>query len=184
MRKRSDPNKLRNAEEFRPITLCNVDYKIFDNISSNRPQFALSKFVGDYQTYRGSSIWRDVLVARCLLQSCADLSQPVALVHVGLAKAHDRVNSNFFFILLDHGSVGQVITERVQPCYRTSAPRFIVDGTLTFSYRPLMTDSHWVLSATGLSHVTTLVRSLFGARFHACLKLHPCTRIPGTYRRS
>lgn len=50
-------------------------------------------------------------MARCLLQSCADLSRPVALVHVGLAKAHDRVNSKFLFILLDHGSVGQVVTE-------------------------------------------------------------------------
>lgn len=46
--KSSDPDKLRDVEEHRPIYLCNLDYKLFAKILASRLQAAIQILVGDH----------------------------------------------------------------------------------------------------------------------------------------
>lgn len=73
--KRTDPDKLRNVDVYRPIALCNVDYEIFERVFARRLQSVVSTVVGSHQTCgsKGSSIVTCLHVARsCGFFFCAN----------------------------------------------------------------------------------------------------------------
>lgn len=131
--KSKDPDKLKTIEGYRPIALCNVDYKIFAKILTRRLQFAAHRLVGDHQTcgIKGRSILTNIHVARSVLQDCSDRNGQVALVQIDLAKAFDRVSHGFLFSLLEHVNIGSTLLNGVRMCYQKCSTRLIVNGTLS-----------------------------------------------------
>lgn len=70
--KSQDPDKLHSASECKPITVCNVDYKIGTKALTNRIGTALTNIVDEHQTceIRGRPIQTDAHIARNVLYLC------------------------------------------------------------------------------------------------------------------
>lgn len=126
--KYSDREKLRHVDGYRPITLCNVDYKIFAKILSNRLQFAMSILIGAHQTcgLKGRSIQTNIHIARTVLEHSSHSYDQLAILQVDLAKAFDRVRHSFVFSLLDHANIGSTIFKGIKLCYSDCSTRLIV----------------------------------------------------------
>lgn len=131
--KSADKEKLRHADGYRPITLCNVDYKIFAKILANRLQFVMSIVVGPHQTcgLKGRSTQTNIHIARTILDFCSNVFDQLALLQVDLAKAFDRVSHSFLFSLLQQANVGSTLLKGVKLCYNNCTTRLIVNGHLS-----------------------------------------------------
>lgn len=135
--KSDDPAKLQSAASYRPISLTNVDYKIFMKVLAKRLQGVITTLVGSHQTcgIKGRSIATNVHVARSVLECCDALGEHVAMMQYDLAKAFDRASHHILFSILEHSNVGHVILEGVRMAYSNCTTRIIVNGELTDSLR-------------------------------------------------
>lgn len=131
--KSEDQTKLRYVSGYRPITLCNIDYKIFMKILTSRLQTVIGDIVGDTQTcgIKGRSIQTNIHVARSILEICTDEQRHVAVLQIDLAKAFDKVQHSFLFAVLSHVGVGSVIFEGVRMAYKGCATKLIVNRSLS-----------------------------------------------------
>lgn len=133
--KTDDKTKLLNVNSYRPITLCNVDYKIFAKILTNRLQRVICDLVGDHQTcgIRGRAIQTNVHIARSVLECVADSSDQIAMLQVDLAKAFDRVCHNVLFKILSHIGVGDIIFQGVRMSYNNCCTSLVINRNVTKS---------------------------------------------------
>lgn len=119
--------------DFRPITLCNVDYKIFAKVLATRLQRVISNLVGEHQTcaIKGRSIQTNIHVVRTVLDWCREMHDQVALIQLDLAKAFDRVDHDFLFRLLVKVNLGIQFVHRIKLCYEQVATRLIINNALS-----------------------------------------------------
>lgn len=70
--KTEDPRKQLSVTSYRPITLANVDYKIFMGVLARRIQTVIKKIVGPHQTCgtKGRTIMTNIHIARNMLECC------------------------------------------------------------------------------------------------------------------
>lgn len=131
--KTADAEKLRHVEGYRPISLCNVDYKIFAKILSRRLQFVITSLVGSHQTCGtwGRSIHTNIHIARSVLECVSDSVDQVALIQIDLAKAFDRVSHDFLFALLAAVNLGDVLYKGIKLCYDRCSTQLIVNRILS-----------------------------------------------------
>lgn len=89
--KSEDKVKKLSVTGYRPITLCNIDYKIFTKIITRRLQSVIGTLIGDHQTcgIRGRSIQTNIHVARSIFETVG--RGRVAMVQLDLEKAFDKV---------------------------------------------------------------------------------------------
>lgn len=131
--KSDDAEKLRHVTGYRPITLCNVDYKIFAKILARRLQGVAREIIGDHQTcgIQGRTIATNVHVARSVLEACDDGMGQVAMLQLDLDKAFDRVKHDVLFDVLERVNVGDVILEGAKMAYQACTTQLIVNKELT-----------------------------------------------------
>lgn len=117
--KSDNVGKLCQVTGFRPITLCNADYKVFAKILARRLQSVACQLIGGHQTcgIQGRSILTNVHVARSVLEACDNGTRQVAMLQIDLDKAFDRVKHDVLFDVLHRTNVGEVILEGVKMAY-------------------------------------------------------------------
>lgn len=127
--KTEDPAMVRQSTSYRPISLTNVDYKIFMKILAKRLQTVMTELVGPHQTcgIRGRTISTNIHTARCVLECCDATGTNVAMLQLDLEKAFDRVPHEILLCILDYVNVGSVIREGVAMTYRCCKTRLIVN---------------------------------------------------------
>lgn len=103
--KSEDPVKLLSVSSYRPITLTDVDYKIYLKVLTSRLQTVITHLVGLHQTcgIKGRTICTNIHVARCILECCDVFAGRVAMLQLDLEKAFDRVSHDVIFRILEHG---------------------------------------------------------------------------------
>lgn len=133
--KSEDIEKLQKVTGYRPITLCNVDYKIFAKIISNRIQSVISEIVGEHQTcgIRGRTIQTNTHIARSVLDCCTSDFRRVAMLQIDLEKAFDRVSHDVIFSILSYVGFGNIISEGVKVAYRNCTTKLIINRQLSSS---------------------------------------------------
>lgn len=96
--KSEDPVKLLSVKSYRPISLTNVDYKIFMKVLARRMQSIITTLVGPHQTcgIKGRTIFTNIPVARSILECCDAFDGRVAMLQLDLKKAFDRVHTMSF----------------------------------------------------------------------------------------
>lgn len=127
--KTEDPVLLRQSTSYRPISLTNVDYKIFMKILAKRLQTVMTELVGPHQTcgIKGRTIFTNIHTARCVLECCDAIGNNVAMLQLDLEKAFDRVPHEILLCILEYANVGCVVREGVAMTYRCCTTRLIVN---------------------------------------------------------
>lgn len=133
--KSDDPAKLQSVTGYRPITLANVDYKIFMKVLARRLQKVVTSIVGPHQTcgIRGRSIQTNTHIARTVLQCCDMFQQKVAMLQIDFEKAFDRVCHEILFCILEHVNVGDVLLKGVRMAYKNCTTQLIINKDVTES---------------------------------------------------
>lgn len=131
--KTDDPDKLLWVGSYRPISLTNVDYKIFTKVLAKRIQTVIKDLVGPHQTcgIKGRTIATNIHVARSVLECVDAFESRVAMLQIDLAKAFDLVSHEILFSVLEFVNLGTTITEGVKMAYDDCVTRIIVNKNLT-----------------------------------------------------
>jgi hypothetical protein len=96
----------KNMKDLRPISLCNVIYKILAKVLANRLQMVLDKCISKEQSsfVAGRSITDNVLMASEITQylKCKTRgNKGEASLKIDISKAYDRVNWNYLFCIME-----------------------------------------------------------------------------------
>lgn len=131
--KSDDPRKLMAVEAYRPISLTNVDYKIFTKVLAKRLQSVITHLVLPHQTcgIKGRTIYTNIHTARTILECCDINLDNIAMIQLDLQKAFDRVNHDILLSVLEHCNVGSVITKGIKMVYEECAVNLIINNTLS-----------------------------------------------------
>lgn len=127
--KTDDKTKLRFIKSYRPISLTNVDYKIFMKILAKRLQGVIKEIVGPHQTcgIKGRTIATNIHKARSVLECCDATETCVAMLQLDLEKAFDLVSHDVLMSVLDFVNVGCIIKEGVAMAYKGCTTQLIVN---------------------------------------------------------
>jgi hypothetical protein len=100
----SKGNKPEFVNQFRPISLCNVTYKIMTKIVVNRLKNIITKVISPSQTgfVPRRNISENIVVAQEMLHSMAKMRSNIGYfaIKVDLAKAYDRLRWSFIYNIL------------------------------------------------------------------------------------
>lgn len=131
--KSTDHIKLQSVEAYRPISLANIDYKVFMKVLAHRLQSVVKSLVGTHQTcgIKGRTIFTNIHIARSILECCDTMGDHVAMLQLDLAKAFDRVSHEILFTLLDYVNVGSVILDGVKMMYDGCTTNLIINNKLS-----------------------------------------------------
>lgn len=130
--KTDDRDTLKRVTAYRPISLANVDYKIFMKVLAKRLQTVVKDIVGPHQTcgIKERTIFTNIHTARSILECCDVLCKKVAMLQLDLEKAFDRVPHDILFAILEYVNVGSVIMEGVAMAYRGCTTRLIINKSV------------------------------------------------------
>lgn len=131
--KTDDPVKLQSVASYRPISLTNVDYKIYMKVLGRRLQRVITSLVGPHQTcgIKGRTIFTNIHAARSVLECCDAMHDHVAMMQLDLHKAFDKVVHEILFSVLEYVNAGSVITKGVKMVYECCSARLVVNKQLT-----------------------------------------------------
>ncbi|KAL2253011.1 UNVERIFIED_CONTAM: hypothetical protein Sindi_0095800 [Sesamum indicum] len=110
--------------DFRPISCCNVLYKIIAKLLVQRLSVVLDKIISPYQGafILGRSIWDNILLAQELLTGYNQVSLPPrCTLKVDIKKAYDTVEWDFLLAVLQLFGFPQTFTRWIEECVTTAA---------------------------------------------------------------
>lgn len=117
-------------DNFRPIALCNVVYKIITKLIAERLKPWLGRLILEEQGgfVVGRQILDGVIIAGETIHSMASSKEKATFIKLDIAKAYDRVKWAFLFKLLEaFGFAGDWI-EWVRSCVTSSSFSVLVNG--------------------------------------------------------
>jgi exonuclease III len=125
--KKGDPTLLKN---YRPITLLNVDYKLYTSILVNRLQQPLTKVLSqDQHAFLKSRLITDnILEVKLNLILAEQTKQTGFAVFLDQEKAYDRVDHEFLFKVLRKYGISATIIETIRNLYTGSRSTVLLNG--------------------------------------------------------
>lgn len=93
------------ANQFRPISCCNVIYKCISKLICSRLKHAITHIVADNRSafVQGRSMMHNVLICHDILRHYNRRTTPRCLMKIDLKKAYDMVNWDFLEVLKGFG---------------------------------------------------------------------------------
>lgn len=133
-----NPEKLK---DLRPISLCNVVYKIASKVLSNRLKIILSSIISENQSafVPGRLITDNVLIAyemNHFMQNKRSGRDAYAALKLDMSKAYDRVEWSFMEKLMKKIGFHDRWVDMIMKCISTVTYRIKVNGALTDQIRP------------------------------------------------
>jgi hypothetical protein len=116
-------NKPEFVNQFRPISLCNVSYKIITKIIVNRLKPLIPDIISPYQTgfVPTRNIHENIIVAQEMIHSMHKMRSKVGFfaIKVDLAKAYDRLRWSFIHDTLVEVGLPDHLINIIMQCVRT-----------------------------------------------------------------
>jgi hypothetical protein len=121
---------------WRPISLCNVDYKCMSKVMCLRLGNVLSSLVHVDQTcsVKGRSIFDNVHLLRNVLDYCEQKDLKCAFVSLDMMKAFDRVEYGFMYKCLQAYGFGKSFMSWVRVFYTNISSSVITNGHISFPF--------------------------------------------------
>jgi hypothetical protein len=130
-------NLPRSFIDFRPISLCNLCYKIISKIITNRLRPILSRTLSEEQLgfLKGRQILDAVGVTQECVHSIKSKKQQAILLKLDLRQAFDCVNWNFLHLVLLRCGFGLVFTNWILGCISSATLAVLINGEATKNFR-------------------------------------------------
>lgn len=123
------------CQSFRPISLLNVDYKLFTSIISKRIEHFLPELINDHQMgfIKGRQTQDNIRQTLHIIEQANKQHLSAALVSLDAEKAFDRVSWPFLYRVLERLGFNNQFIRCIQSLYRDPTARIKINGHLTGS---------------------------------------------------
>ncbi|XP_019162021.1 PREDICTED: uncharacterized protein LOC109158590 [Ipomoea nil] len=127
-------------KQFRPISLCNVSYKVITKTITNRLKFILPGLVGPFQSsfVPGRQITDNVLVFQEVMHTMRTKRGKTGLmaIKIDLEKAYDRLSWKFINETLIDAGFESAWAGVIMECVQTANMSIVWNGTRLESFKP------------------------------------------------
>lgn len=131
----------KEASQYRPITLCNVIYKIISKIISNKLKPILKNIVSPFQN---AFVPRRLMADNCLVahKLVGGIKQRTkgknyfAALKIDMFKAYDKVDWDFLHWLLTQMKIPAVCRHWIMQCVTTVSYSILINGEPTQRFNP------------------------------------------------
>ena len=166
---------MEDLKNWRPISLLNLDYKIFTKAMAEKLASSLEHVINPQQTASvpGRSILTTLALARDLIQYAYKEELSASLVSIDQAKAFDRVSWTFLHKTLKAFGYGPRFLHTIKMIYYNISSRVKVNGHLSNAFLlsrgvrqgcPLSMLLYCLLSEVFANHISSQ-RSIKGIQF-------------------
>ena len=128
------------VSQFRPISLCNVIYKIISKVIVNRIKPLLDNIISPFQSsfIPGRSIHHNIIVAQEMVHSMSKMKGNKAFmaIKIDLEKAYDRLNWNFVEECLKECKFPPKLIKIIHHYISTPSYKITWNGDKTESFYP------------------------------------------------
>ena len=129
------------VSHFRPISLCNVTYKIISKIMVNKLKLLIAKLISPYQNafIQGRNIFDNILLAHEIIDTLkkkTDRKKGYGALKVDMCKSYDRVSWNFLKTVLISMSFGNYWVHRIMECVSSMQYALLLNGSPTHTFLP------------------------------------------------
>lgn len=133
--------KPKEMKDLRPISLCNISYKLISKVLANRLKSFLPDIIADNQCafVPGRLITDNVLVASEVfhfMKISAARKKGFMALKLDISKAYDRIEWDYLFGVLKCFGFPDLWIDRVKECVTTVSYSFVVNGQLSPSIKP------------------------------------------------
>lgn len=130
-----------NPGQLRPISLCNVIYKIISKCLTNRMKVIMPEIVGPYQNafVSGRLMGDNCLLSHEVLNFTKKRKKGrdfYAVLKIDMNKAYDRVNWDFISWLLEHMGFPHIWVHWIKQCISTVSYSILINGEPSPSFQP------------------------------------------------
>ena len=121
---------LLEIENFRPISLLNVDYKILTKCLSNRLQKVLNKLIDFEQNgfIRGRNICNATLSISEIIAFCWNENLSYGILSLDMKKAFDMVDRSYIIRVLKHMNFGETFIEYIKCICKNNFSTIVRNG--------------------------------------------------------
>ena len=128
------------VSQFRPISLCNVTYKIIYKVIVNRIKPYLNDIISPYQSsfIPRSIIHHNIIVAQEMVHSMAKMKgkKMFMSIKIDLEKAYDRLKWNFIEHCLEDCKFPPKLIQVIHHCISSPSYKIMWNGEKTDSFTP------------------------------------------------
>ncbi|GAU31728.1 hypothetical protein TSUD_215290 [Trifolium subterraneum] len=128
------------VSQFRPISLCNVSYKVLTKVIVNRLKPLIPNIISPYQTgfIPTRSIHENIVVAQEMVHSMSKMRgrNGYVAVKVDLAKAYDRIRWSFISAVLEEVNIPAGLRTIIMHCITSVKTNVMWHGNRSIFFQP------------------------------------------------